>query len=307
MPRKRGHVQQQHLPGSLRGTGQNVGLHCRAQRHHFVGIQLDVRLLAARGEMKEIVHESAHCGNPRGPAHQHDFVNLFRRDAGVGESLFAGAGGAIEHRLDEQLEDPARNLALVTVAVGQLDIEVRRRLRGKADLGLDSGFAQGLHRAGMTAQIDPMFGVNLIQSDGQKEVVDVVAAQVRVPVGGLHLEDAVAQLEDGDVKGASAEIVHGDGAFFGAIKPVGQRRRGGLVDQTKHFKSGHAARVFGGLALRIVEVGGHGDHRLRDRGAKKALGIALELAQNVRRNFGRRKTKLAQLDARNFTRFDVGG
>ena len=41
--------------------------------------------------------------------------------------------------------------------------------------------------------------------------------------------------------------------------------------------------------------------------AEEALGIALELAQNVRRNFGRRKTQLAQLDARDFTGFDVAG
>ena len=112
----------------------------------------------------------------------------------------------------------------------------------RADLGVDGGLAQGLHGAGMPAQIDPVLGVNLVERDGQQQVVDVVAAQVRVAVGGLHFEDAVAQLEDGDVEGAAAQIVDGDGARFGAVQPVGQRGRGGLVHQPQHFQSGHAAR-----------------------------------------------------------------
>ena len=82
--------------------------------------------------VKELVHQLAHRGNARRPAHQHHFVDLLRRDAGVGQRLFAGAGGALQHRLDQQFEDLARNLALVAVAVGQLDVEVRRWLGGKS-------------------------------------------------------------------------------------------------------------------------------------------------------------------------------
>ena len=159
----------------------------------------------------------------------------------------------------------------------------------------------------MRAQIDTVLGVNFVERNGQQQIVDIVAAQVRIAIGRLHLEDAVAQLENGDVEGASAEIVDGDGAFFGAIEAVSQRRGGGLVHQPQHVEARHAARIFGGLALRIVEVCGHGNHSLRNRAPKEALGIALELAQNVCRNFRRRKTQLAQLDARDFSRFDVAG
>ena len=95
--------------------------------------------------------------------------------------------------------------------------------------------------------------------------------------------------------------------ILGAVQAVGQRGRGGLVHQAQHFQSGHAARVLGGLPLRIVEVSGHGDHRLRDRRAEKPLGVALELAQNVGRNLRRRELHFAQLDARNFARLHVVG
>ena len=114
-----------------------------------------------------------------------------------------------------------------------------------------------------------MFGVDFVECNGEQEVVDVVAAQMGVAVGGLHFKDAVAQFEDGNVEGAAAEIIDGDGSHFGAIEAVCQRCRGGLIDQAQHLKAGHAACVLGGLALRIVEVGGDGDDRLRDRARQR--------------------------------------
>ena len=47
---------------SLDGAGQDVGLHRRAQRHHFVGVQLGVRLLAARAQAEELVDQARTAG-----------------------------------------------------------------------------------------------------------------------------------------------------------------------------------------------------------------------------------------------------
>ena len=257
--------------------------------------------------MKKFVNQRAHGRNARRAAHQHHFVDLFGSDARVGHRLLAGRDGALEHRFDQQFEDRARNLALIAVAVGQFDVELRGGFSGKPDLGVDCGLAQGLHRAGMRAQVHAVLGVNLVESDGEQQIVDVVAAQMRVAVGRLHLEDAVAQLEDGDIESPAAKIVNRDGARFGAIESVGQRRSRGLVHQPQHIQARHASCVFSGLALRVVEVRRYGDDRLRDLRAEEALGVALELAQNVGRNLGRRKAHLAQLDARNLTRLDVAG
>ena len=56
--------------------------------------------------------------------------------------------------------------------------------------------------------------LDLVERDREQQIVDVVAAQVRVAVGRDDLEDALVQLEDGDIEGAAAEIVDGDDAFF---------------------------------------------------------------------------------------------
>ena len=184
---------------------------------------------------------------------------------------------------------------------------MRRRFRGEFDLGFDGRLAQCLHRARMPAQIHSVLGVYLVQRNGQQQVIDVVAAQVRIAVGGLHLEDSVAQFEDGNIKRPAAQIVNRDGAHFRAIQPIGQRGRGRFVDQPQHFEASHAARILGGLALRIVEVRWHRDHSLRNRRAKEPLRVALELAQNVGRYLRRRELEFAQSDARHLTLFHVLG
>jgi hypothetical protein len=52
-------------------------------------------------------------------------------------------------------------------------------------------------------------------------LVEVVAAEVRVAVGRLHLEHAVADLEDRDVERAAAEVVD---AIFSSSSCRGRRR-----------------------------------------------------------------------------------
>ena len=84
-----------------------------------------MRLFPSRAEPEKIVDQCAHRGNARRPAHQHHFVDLFRRHAGVGHRLLAGRGGALEHRLHEHFENRSRNFALIAVAVGQFNIEMR--------------------------------------------------------------------------------------------------------------------------------------------------------------------------------------
>ena len=103
-------------------------------------------------------------------------------------------------------------------------------------------------------------------------------------MGGLDLEHAVADLEHRHVEGAAAEVEHEDrlvGALL--VEAVGEGGRGGLVDDAQHLEAGDLARLLGGGALGVVEVGRDGDDGLGDGVAQVGLGVALQLLQRCGR------------------------
>ena len=119
-------------------------------------------------------------------------------------------------------------------------------------------------------------------------LIEVVAAEVRVAVGRLDLDDAFADFEDRDVERAAAEVVDGDRLVLLLVEAVGERRGGRLVDDAHHLEAGDLAGVLGRLPLRVVEVRGHGDDRLGDRLTEVLLRGLLQLLQDHRGDFGRR-------------------
>ena len=111
-----------------------------------------------------------------------------------------------------------------------------------------------------------------------------------VDIGRLYLEYTLAQLQNGDIKCSTAEIEYSDLFIFLLVKAVGQRRRGGFVDNTPHIQTGDLAGILGGLALGIVEIGRHGDHGVGHLGAQVGLGRLADLLQDhgadLRRSIG---------------------
>ena len=97
-------------------------------------------------------------------------------------------------------------------------------------------------------------------------MVKIIAAERSVAVRGEYFKHAFGEFQNGDVKRATAKVVHGKYAFFrfrafGVIQTVGNRRCGWLVEQAQYIESGDLCRVFGRLALRIVKIGRYGDDR----------------------------------------------
>jgi hypothetical protein len=93
----------------------------------------------------------------------------------------------------------------------------------------------------------------------RQRVVEIVSAQGSVAARGHHLEDAARQAQQGDVEGAAAEVVHRVETFAALLQAVRHRSSRGLVEQAQHVQARQLGRVLGGLTLRVVEVGRHGD------------------------------------------------
>src|SRR5438876_8771068 len=89
----------------------------------------------------------------------------------------------------------------------QFHLDHRSLLRRQRNLGLNHRFANRLHRLRVAPQIEIQLAADVIECDSDEQVVNVVAAQVRVTVGGDDLEDAFVQLEHRDVKSPAAQVV----------------------------------------------------------------------------------------------------
>jgi hypothetical protein len=128
--------------------------------------------------------------------------------------------------------------------------------RAELDLRLFGRFLQALQRKPVAAKVDAF---RLLERVGQifdDLGVEILAAEEGVAIGGLHLEHAVADLQDRDVERAAAKVVDRDRLAVLLLQPVGERSRGRLVDDAQHFKTGNLAGILGRLALRVVEVSG---------------------------------------------------
>ena len=89
---------------------------------------------------------------------------------------------------------------------------MRHGHEGERFFGGDDIPAQGLHGFAEWETSSPHSRLDVFESDVQQAVIDVVAAKVRVAVGSKDFEDAVVQLENGNIERPAAEIVNRDDA-----------------------------------------------------------------------------------------------
>ena len=71
-----------------------------------------------------------------------------------------------------------------------------------------------------------------------------------VTICRFHFKHAVAELQDGNVKGTTTEVKHHDGfVIFTFLQAVRQSSRRWLIDDTLNFQAGNFTSVLGRLAL----------------------------------------------------------
>ena len=234
-------------------------------------------------------------------ADEDHLVDVGRLQPGVLEGRLDRVLGLLDEVAHEVLElgpGEAHDEVLRARRIGRdvRQVDLGRRGRAELDLRLLGGLLEPLEGLGVLRQVDALVLLELGQEPLDDALVEVVAAEVRVAVGRLDLEDALAELEDRDVERAAAEVVDGDLLVVLLIEAIGERRRRRLVDDPADLETGDAAGILGRLALGVVEVGRDRDHGLDDLLAEVRLRVGLQLLEDHRADLGRRVGLVADLD-----------
>src|SRR5207249_578990 len=212
------HVEQQEILDLAR---EHRRLDGRAHRHDLVRVDALVGLPA-----EELLHDLLNLRHAGLSTDEDHFLDVLRRDAGVLHRLSARPGRALDEIGDEGLElrpGEGEHEVLRPARVGrderQVDLGLQRRRQ--LALGLLGSLLQALHGHAILAEVDPVLLFELLADPVDDALIEIVAAEVRVAVGRLHLEDALADLEDRDVEGPATEVVDGDRLVLLLVHSVG--------------------------------------------------------------------------------------
>ncbi len=157
---------------------------------------------------------------------------------------------------------------------------------GQFDLGFFRGFFQTLQSQLIGHQINAVLFLELFSQILDQHLIKVFTAKEGIAIGGLHFEYAIADFKDGNIKRSTAQIVNGNQVvLFSFIQTVSQCRSSWLVDDAQYVQTGNRTGVFGGLTLRVVEIGRYGNHRISDGFAQIIFGCFLHFLQGDRRDF----------------------
>ena len=142
--------------------------------------------------------------------------------------------------------------------VGQVDLGLLAR--GQLDLGLFCGIFQALQGQYILAQVNALFLFELSDQVIDDALVEILATQEGVAVGGEHFKLLFAihigDLDDRDIEGAPPQVIDRNLAILATalVQAEGQRGGRGFIDDALDIQAGNAPGVLGGLALGIVEV-----------------------------------------------------
>mmetsp|Transcript_117754 Transcript_117754/g.315724 ORF Transcript_117754/g.315724 Transcript_117754/m.315724 type:complete len:219 (-) Transcript_117754:13-669(-) len=204
----------------------------------------------------------------RGTAYQDHLVYGLLVHVGVPQHALHGLHGLPEEVLVHLLELRPRHGAREVDAI-EKRVNLDRGGGGgrQCPLGRVALVLQAFHRARVLPHIGAaVLPLELLDAVLEDPVGEVLAAEVRVASRGLHLEDAVLDLQQGDVEGAAAHVIyqHSARALAFRIKSVSQSRCSRLVNNPQHIEPANRSCILCRLALGIVEIRWHRDDSVGD-------------------------------------------
>mmetsp|Transcript_28988 Transcript_28988/g.81655 ORF Transcript_28988/g.81655 Transcript_28988/m.81655 type:complete len:550 (-) Transcript_28988:41-1690(-) len=278
--RQRGHVEQQDV-GSLLTTltRQDASLDSSSICHSLIR----VHTLAGLFAIKEVLEQLLHLGDAGGASHKHNLVNILLGQSRILHSLLDRAHGLLEEVIVELLETGAAERLRQVNAIHQgLDLNLHLMLVRQGTLGALSLTTELLLCTLVLADILLVLLLDKLNEVLHDALVEVLASQVGVTVGGQHLKDTLINGQDGDIEGTTTKVKHQDLLLTTVllVQTVCNSSGSGLVDDTFNRQASNGACILGGLALGIIEVGRNSDDSMLNSLAQECLSSNLHLVQD---------------------------
>mmetsp|Transcript_11211 Transcript_11211/g.41976 ORF Transcript_11211/g.41976 Transcript_11211/m.41976 type:complete len:234 (+) Transcript_11211:1024-1725(+) len=176
-------------------------------------------------------------------------------------------------------------LSSVGVNVWQVDF-VLGYVR-QVDFGLLGSLTDSLESEGVLAQVNALLSLKFVQNVLNQNIIEILSSQEGVSVGGSHLENSVLDLQNGNIKSTTTQIVYSHNAVL-SIESIRKSSGSRLIDDAFYIHSCNGSSILCGFSLGIVKIGRHGDDRTLNLLAQVILSSVFHLCENHGSDFGRR-------------------
>ena len=162
--------------------------------------------------------------------------------------------------------------------VRQIDLSSENT--GQLDLCFFCCFAKSLHCNFVTGKINAFRLLELVDQILGDACVEVVTAESVVASGCKNFDNAVADLQNGNVEGAAAQIVDHDLLIIFFVQSVSKGCCRRLVDDTLYVQTGDLAGIFGSLTLCVGEVCRNRDYCFRHGLSQISFCVGFQLLED---------------------------
>ena len=276
---QRGNIQQKDIARAGIAC-QLAALDARADGNALVGVKGLAGLMAC-----QLLYLILYAGDTGGSADQEDFIQIGVAQARVLHGVPYGNRGLL-YQIGDQLFEfgPCQvHIKVLGTFCGSGDerqVDVGGCRAGQLLLGLLRRLFQSLQSHLVIGQVYAFLCLELFDHPVDDSLVEVIAAQVGITVGGKNFDDAVRDLDDGYIEGTAAQVIDHDLLFFFIVEAIGKGCRCRLVDDTLYFQARDPARVLGRLTLRVIEISGNCDDRFCDLLAQIVFRVRFQLLQD---------------------------
>jgi len=248
---QRGDIQEEEVGVSSSTSSKDAGLDGCAIGDCLIGVDGAVRLLAFEEGGQELVD----LRNAGGTTHHDNLVHRPLVNLGVAEHLLDRLESATEQIGTQVLEASAGDGG---VEVDTLEERVnldRGVSRGrKLPLGTLASSTKTTHGARVPGHVLLVLSLELLREVVHKAVIEVLTSKVSVTSGGLHLEDAIVDGQEGHIEGTTSKIEdkHIGLASGFLVQTVGNYGCGRLVNNAQDVEASDGTSILGGLTLGVV-------------------------------------------------------